>query len=61
MPLLAVLSLQQILFKEGTELFLTKNFKKILYALGGVVVLIGIVYLMNDYNASIDKEVIAAL
>ncbi|MEJ7822539.1 MAG: YfhO family protein [Chitinophagaceae bacterium] len=58
-PLLAVLSLQQILFKEGTELFLTKNFKKILYALGGVVVLIGIVYLMNDYNASIDKEVIA--
>ncbi|MBA3673979.1 MAG: YfhO family protein [Chitinophagaceae bacterium] len=58
-PLLAVLSLQQILFKEGTELFLTKNFKKILYALGGVIVLIGIVYLMNDYNASIDKEVIA--
>ncbi len=59
-PLLAVLCLQQILFTERTEEFLTKNFKKILYALGGIVVLIGIIYLMNDYKASVDKEVIAA-
>lgn len=59
-PLLAVLCLQQILFTEGTEEFLTKNFKKILYALGGLVVLFGIVYLMNDYTAPVDKEIIAA-
>lgn len=59
-PLLAVLCLQKILFTERTEEFLTTNFKKILYALGGVVVVVGIIYLMNDYNAPVDKEVIAA-
>ncbi|HEV8081392.1 MAG TPA: YfhO family protein [Chitinophagaceae bacterium] len=59
-PLLAVLCLQKILFTERTEEFFTNNFKKILYALGGVVVMVGIIYLMNDYNAPVDKEVIAA-
>ncbi|MDQ6756247.1 MAG: YfhO family protein [Bacteroidota bacterium] len=59
-PLLAVLCIQQILFTEKTEEFLTKNFKKILYALGGVIVFIGIIYLMNDYSSPIDKEIIAA-
>ncbi len=59
-PLLAVLSLQQILFTAATEEFLKTHFKKILYALGGIVVLIGIIYLMNDYTAPVDKEIIAA-
>ena len=59
-PLLAVLCIQQILFTENTEIFLTKNFKKILYALGGIVIIIGIIYLMNDYNAPVDKEIISA-
>ena len=59
-PLLAVLCIQQILFTEKAEEFLTKNFKKILYALGGVIVFIGIIYLMNDYSSPIDKEIITA-
>ena len=59
-PVLAVLCLQQILFTEKTEEFLKNNFKKILYGLGGLVILLGIVYLMNDYSAPIDKEIIAA-
>lgn len=59
-PLLAVLCLQQVLFTERTEEFLTKNFKKILYGLGGLVLLIGIVYLMNDYSAPVDNEITAA-
>src|SRR5438046_7362917 len=59
-PILAVLCLQQILFTERTEEYLTRNFKKILYALGGLIVLLGIIYLMNDYKAPFDKEVIAA-
>ena len=59
-PLLAVLCLQQILFTAATEEFLKTHFKKILYALGGIVVLIGIIYLMNDYTAPVDKEIIAA-
>ena len=59
-PLLAVLCLQQILFTTNTEEFLRTHFKKILYALGGIVVLIGIIYLMNDYNAPVDKEIMTA-
>ncbi|MDB5199475.1 MAG: hypothetical protein JWO92_1438, partial [Chitinophagaceae bacterium] len=59
-PILAVLCLQQILFTENTEEFLNKNFKKILYSLGGLIVLLGLVYLMNDYSAPIDKEITAA-
>jgi len=59
-PLLAALCLQQILFTEKTEEFLKANFKKILYAVGGLIVLIGIIYLMNDYSAPVDKDIIAA-
>ena len=59
-PILAVLALQQILFTAKTEEFLNKNFKKILYALGGLIVLLGLVYLMNDYSAPVDKEITAA-
>lgn len=60
-PVLAVLALQEILFTERTEEFLNnKNFKKILYALGGLIVLLGLVYLMNDYSAPVDKDIIAA-
>lgn len=59
-PLLAVLCLQQILFTARTEEFITKNFKNILYGLGGIIVLLGIVYLMNDYRAPIDQDIIAA-
>lgn len=59
-PLLSVLCLQKILFTEKTEAFLTNNFKKILYGLGGLIVLIGLIYLMNDYSSSVDKDVVAA-
>ncbi len=59
-PLLAVLCLQQILFTEKTEEFIKNNFKKILFTFGGLVVFIGILYLMNDYKAPVDKEIIAA-
>ena len=59
-PLLAVLCLQQILFTQTTEEFLKNNFKKILFTFGGLVVFIGILYLMNDYKAPVDKEIIAA-
>ena len=59
-PLLAVICLQQILFAPVTQEWLTINFKKVLYALGGVVVVLGLLYLMNDYSAPVDKEIIAA-
>lgn len=59
-PLLAALTLQQVLFNAATEQFLKDNFKKILYALGGIILLIVIVYFMNDYKAPVDKEIVAA-
>ena len=59
-PILAVLSLQQILFTAKTEEYLNANFKKILYALGGLIVLLGLVYLVNDYSSPIDKDITSA-
>lgn len=59
-PLLAVITLQKVLFNERKEEFLAKNFIKILYGLAGITALLGIIYLINDYSAPIDKEIIAA-
>lgn len=53
--MIAVLALQRILFEQTRE-SLKADGKKILYALGGVVALLGILYLVMDYSASGDAE-----
>jgi len=66
-PIMAALTLQYILYREkslptgqaGKEL-LKADFKKILYALGGVLALLAIMYVMLDYNAAIDQRILAA-
>jgi hypothetical protein len=59
-PVLAMLSLQSILFREDAAAFLKSNFKKILYVTGGTLALCFIVYVMQSYNGGIDKNIIDA-
>ena len=57
-PILAVLSLQAILFGEEKAELIKKNFKKILIVTGGALVFCFIVYIMQSYSSGIDKNII---
>ena len=59
LPFMAVLSLQQILYTDNSKALLQADFKKILYAVGGLFGLLILMYLMMDYNSVIDKQIIA--
>ncbi|HUR67197.1 MAG TPA: YfhO family protein [Chitinophagaceae bacterium] len=54
-PLMAVLTLQYVLFRDNSRELLKADFKKILYAAGGLIALLGLIYLTNDYSSPIDK------
>ncbi|HWB24759.1 MAG TPA: YfhO family protein [Chitinophagaceae bacterium] len=56
-PLMAVLALQKIFFTDGGKALLQKNFKKILYAVGGVFVVLLLMYVANDYSSATDADV----
>jgi hypothetical protein len=50
LPLMAGIALQKLFFnKEATD-FITKNNKKILYALGGFIALLLLIYIGQDYS-----------
>ncbi|MBM3415175.1 MAG: hypothetical protein FJY20_01755 [Bacteroidetes bacterium] len=55
MGIMAALTLQQLLFAEKSKEFLKDNFKKILYTVGAVFVLTGLVYLGMDYSTADDN------
>jgi hypothetical protein len=57
-PIMAVLGLQYILFREKGRELLKADFKKILYALGGLFALLILMYLMMDYSSSIDHFIL---
>jgi len=57
LPLMAVLALQQLFFNTTPE-ELRKKFKPILYTLGGLTALLAILYLMMDYSAPIDQQLL---
>lgn len=59
LPFMAVLGMQQILFLDKSRELLQADFKKILYATGGLFALLILMYLMMDYNTAIDKQIIA--
>ena len=56
-PVMAALALQQILYRDNTRELLKADFKKILYAVGGLVALLIIMYLMMSYTAPTDNEI----
>ncbi|WP_028788670.1 YfhO family protein [Terrimonas ferruginea] len=57
LPLMAVLALQQLFFTTTPE-ELRKKLKPILYTLGGLTALLAILYLMMDYSAPIDQQLL---
>lgn len=58
-PVMAVLSLQYILFRDKGKELLKADFKKILYGVGGLFVLLFLMYLMMDYNSPIDSFILS--
>jgi hypothetical protein len=59
-PVMAVMGLQYILYREKSRELLKADFRKILYAVGGLFALLIIIYLMNSYSSPIDSQIIAA-
>ena len=51
-PTMAVLSLQHILYRDKSQELLKADFRKILYAVGGLFGLLIIMYMMLSYNSS---------
>ncbi|MES1214880.1 MAG: YfhO family protein [Bacteroidota bacterium] len=49
-PIIAVLILQQLLFRDNAKELLRTNFKKILYTVGGLLALLVILYIGMDYS-----------
>ena len=54
---IAALTLQKILFGEKSKELLKLDFKKILYAVGGLFALLGIMYVMMDYSSPVDGQI----
>lgn len=59
LPLMAMLTLQFLLFRENSRELLKKDFKKILYAVGGLTVLLSLLYIGMDYTSPIDKLIVS--
>ena len=57
-PLMAVLTLQTIFFREKSRELLKADFRKILYAIGGLLGLLIIMYVMMDYSTAIDQRIL---
>lgn len=57
-PIMGVLGLQYILFREKSRELLKADFKKILWAVGGLLALLVLMYLMMDYSSAIDQRIL---
>ena len=56
-PLLSVLTLQRLFFSNYTKADLKKNFSKILYVVGGVFVVLLLVYVAGNYSSQGDADI----
>jgi Bacterial membrane protein YfhO len=59
LPIMAAISLQYILYRDNSKELLKADFKKILYAVGGLTGLLIIMYLTLDYSSPFDKIILA--
>jgi hypothetical protein len=57
LPIMAVLALHEILYRERSRELLKGDFKRILYATGGILALLMIMYVMMSYSSPIDNEI----
>ena len=58
-PIMSVLGLQYILFRENSKEQLKADFKKIIYGVGGLFVFLLFMYVMMDYSGPIDSYVLS--
>ena len=58
---MAALALQRLLFEEKSKELLKTDFKKILYAVGGLFALLGLMYMMMDYKSVNDAALAASI
>ena len=58
-PIMASLALQQIFYRDNNRELLKADFRKILYAVGGLLALLIIMYVMMSYTAPMDNELSA--
>lgn len=61
LPVMAVLAVHHLFFTENSREYVKANFKKILYTLGGLIVLTGLVYMAMDYSSPMDDFMIQRL
>jgi hypothetical protein len=54
LPIMAVLSLQHVIFRKNSKELLKADFKKILYGVGGLFVILLLVYFTMDYSSWMD-------
>ena len=59
--LIAILALQHLLFREKSKELLKTDFKKILYTVGGLFVLLAIMYVMMEYTSPIDNQIASSI
>jgi len=57
--IMAMLALQRLLFAEKSKELLKADFKKILYSVGGLFALLGLIYLAMDYSSPIDQQLLS--
>lgn len=53
--IMAALALQQFFYSEKSREWIGSNLKKILYTMGGLFVLLGLIYMALDYTSRIDS------
>ncbi len=60
MGMAAALALQKIFFGDKSKELLQANFKKILWTVGGLFAILGIIYIVQDYGAPVDAQLLAS-
>lgn len=60
-PIMASLALQQILYGNNARELLKLDFRKILYAVGGLLALLIIMYITLSYSSPVDNEISASI
>ena len=59
LPIMAVLSLQHVIFRKNSKELLKADFKKILYGVGGLFVILLLVYFTMDYSSWMDSLILS--
>ncbi|WP_460683712.1 YfhO family protein [Niabella aquatica] len=60
MPLMAVITIYSLCFANSAKETLKANFKTILYTLGGIIVVLGLLYIAQSYNTAGDEMIMQA-